>query len=78
VGCNSEGEKVMAKLQGQFPVGIPSGRVNLAVQRPTVNLHEAENLAAQTEAESHPNVTFSKHATFGPKKITHPGLETED
>jgi hypothetical protein len=68
----------MAKLQGQFPIGIPSGRVNLAVQRPTVNLREAENVSEEAAAASHPQITFSRHGTFGPRKITHPGLETED
>lgn len=67
--------------QGQFPAGLPSGRVNLAVQRPTVNLREAENVGAEMAAVANRTASgnvFSKHGTFGPKKVTHPGLETED
>ena len=69
------------KQAGQFPAGLPSGKINVAVQRPTVNLKEAENvgeeLAAVTRRTDTGNL-FSRHATFGPKKVTHPGLETED
>jgi hypothetical protein len=69
------------KLSGQFPAGIPSGKVNVAVQRPTVNVKEAENvgeqLAATVEhAKALPDAPrFSKHGTFGPARVTHPGLE---
>ena len=74
----------MPKAPTEFPVGLPSGKVNVAVQRPTVNLKEAETLGAQAEevgnrAKAMPDMPrFSRHATFGPRKITHPGLETED
>jgi hypothetical protein len=67
-----------------FPVGLPSGRVNVAVQRPTVNVKEAENVGEQLAAavnhakEVPDGPRFSKHGTFGPKRITHPGLEEED
>ena len=70
------------KQAGQFPAGLPSSRVNVAVQRPTVNLKEAENVGAEMAAVAQRSAAsgniFSKHGTFGPKKITHPGLETED
>jgi hypothetical protein len=70
------------KIQGQFPAGLPTGRSNLAVQRPTVNLREAENVGAETAAVAQRAAAsgnmFSKHATFGPKQVTHPGIETED
>jgi hypothetical protein len=74
----------MPKAPTDFSVGLPSGKVNLAVQRPTVNLREAETLGAQAaevgnRAKAMPAMpTFSKHGTFGPRKITHPGIETED
>ena len=69
------------KSAGQFPVGLPSGKENVAVQRPTVNLREAENVGAEMASVAQRSAatgnTFSKHATFGPKKITHPGLEQD-
>lgn len=69
------------KLSGNFSAGLPTGKVNLAVQRPTVNLKEAENVSEQAAATTEhakatlTPVTFSKHGTFGPKRVTHPGLE---
>jgi hypothetical protein len=70
------------KQAGQFSAGLPSGKVNVAVQRPTVNLREAENVGAETAAVAQRAAAsgnmFSKHATFGPKKVTHEGIETED
>jgi hypothetical protein len=67
------------KLSGQFPVGLPSGKENVAVQRPTVNVKEAENVTSEMASVAQRTAasgnTFSKHGTFGPKKITHPGLE---
>lgn len=68
------------KAPTEFPAGIPSGKVNLAVQRPTVNVKEAENQSEQAAAivNRAKAMTFSKHATFGPEKITHPGLENEE
>ena len=69
------------KAPTEFPAGLPSGKVNLAVQRPTVNIKEAKNQSEQAaaivnRAKALPETpTFSKHGTFGPKKITHPGLE---
>lgn len=61
----------------EFPLGQGSGPINVAVQRPTVNLKEAENVGEQAAAatDNEPRVTFSKHATFGKKVVTHPGLE---
>jgi hypothetical protein len=70
------------RQSGQFPAGLPSGKVNVALQRPTVNLKEAENVGAELASVAQRSAAsgnvFSKHATFGPKKITHPGIETED
>lgn len=63
---------------GPFAAGENSGRINPSTQRPTVNVREAENLGEQlagAERRVQPPVIFSKHATFGPKTITHPGLE---
>lgn len=60
------------------PFGPQDGaKINVAVQRPTVNLKEAENAGEQAQAASRikPRVAFSKHATFGPPVVTHPGLE---
>lgn len=82
------------KTPAPFLAGLPSGKVNVAVQRPTVNVKEAENEAEQGQAAADrasasvtplgpgvktkaPSVTFSKHGTFGPKRITHPGLEED-
>ena len=64
-----------------FPAGLPSGKVNLAVQRPTANLAAADNLGPQNtalgnQAKAMPDMPrFSKHGTFGPKRVTHPGIE---
>ena len=69
------------KLSGQFPVGLPSGKTNLSVMRPTTNVREAENVGEQLAAtvehvKAIPDQPrFSKHATFGPARVTHPGLE---
>jgi hypothetical protein len=52
-------------------------KINVAVQRPTVNLREAENVGEQAAAAARvnePPFRFSKHGTFG-KTVTHPGLE---
>lgn len=51
-----------------------SMKTNVAVQRPTVNLKEAENLGEEATAAAvrpQPGVTFSKHGAFGPPVI-HP------
>ena len=51
-----------------MPLG-KSEKINVAVQRPTVNLKEAENIGEQADAAaraSAPEVKFSKHGTFGP------------
>ena len=56
-------------------------KFNVALQRPTVNIKEAENVgeqlsAAVEHAKALPDAPrFSKHATFGPPRVTHPGLE---
>jgi hypothetical protein len=66
------------KLQGPFAAGNDAGKVNVAVQRPTVNLREAENLGEELAGATRTNqkpVRLSKHATFGPQTVTHPGLE---
>ena len=63
---------------GPYAAGEDSGKINVAVQRPTVNLREAENLGEQIAAvaqKNQPPVRMSKHGAFGPPKVTHPGLE---
>lgn len=66
---------------GPSPVtrqGEADGPTNVAVQRPTVNIREAENVGEELAGEQRrlqPEVTFSKHGTFGPKTVTHPSLE---
>jgi len=56
----------MANKSGQFPLG-KSEKINVAVQRPNVNVREAENLGEQAAAEIRhnyePDVRFSKHGT---------------
>lgn len=68
---------VNMKAPTGFPLGRGDGPINVALQRPTVNLKEAENVGEQAAATAHnePRLTFSKHATFGSKVVTHPGLE---
>lgn len=66
------------KHQGPFAAGNDAGKINVAVQRPTVNVREAENLGEQAAAvglKNLPPVRLSKHGTFGPPVVTHPGLE---
>lgn len=66
------------KVTGPFAAGNDAGKVDVALQRPTVNVREAENVGEQLAAEmrkNQPPVVFSKHGSFGPKTITHPGLE---
>lgn len=69
------------KAPASFTAGNPAGPVNVAVQRPTVNVKEAENVGEEMAAEVRRNqeagLRFSKHGTFGPKKVTHPGFEEE-
>jgi len=46
-----------------------SEKTNVALQRPTVNLKEAENLGEEATAAGsrpQPGVRFSRHGTFGP------------
>jgi hypothetical protein len=67
-------------MKSQGAMGLPLGRdtkINVALQRPTVNIKEAENVGEQAAAVAHtnPSPSFSKHATFGPKQVTHPGIE---
>ncbi len=66
------------KAQGPFAAGNDAGKIDVALQRPTVNLREAENVGEQLAAETRRNqapFTFSKHGTFGPRSMTHPGVE---
>jgi hypothetical protein len=55
------------KAKGVMPVGPSGGPANVAVQRPTVNIKEAENLGEQAVATTHArqDFTFAKHGTFG-------------
>lgn len=57
------------KAKVGLPLGPQDGNaVNVAVQRPTVNLKEAENAGEQAVAASRhsaqPDVRFSKHGKF--------------
>lgn len=67
------------KLVGQLPLGRGAQPINVGVQRPSVNLRQAENslIQAQSVTGMTPMPTFSKHGTFGPKRVTHPGFEGE-
>lgn len=64
----------MAGPKGNFPLG-KSEKFNVSVQRPSVNLREAENLGEEASAASR-NATgapagFSKHGTFSPTPQEH-------
>lgn len=46
----------MSKKAGQFPLGLAgSEKINVAVQRPTVNVREAENVGEQAAALNRQN-----------------------
>jgi hypothetical protein len=55
------------KLKTNIPIGR-SEKFNVAVQRPTVNLKEAENVGEQIQGDvakyKQSPYTFSKHGTF--------------
>ena len=61
----------MAHKASDFPLG-KSNKFDVALQRPTVNLKESENVASQAAAvlrKNDPTVRFAKHGTFfGPAK----------
>jgi len=61
----------MAKAPGQLPLGKDTP-MNVAVQRPTVNVREAENVGEQAAAAVHSDSAFrfSKHGTLGPHRPT--------
>jgi hypothetical protein len=62
---------------GPFAAGNDE-KIDVAVMRPTTNLREAENLGEATAGEVRRNqqpFRFSKHGTFGPQSMTHPGLD---
>ena len=64
----------MPSPKGNFPIG-KSEKINVALQRPTVNVKEAENVGEQAEAAaraSQPQVQFSKHGTMPGYKPVHP------
>lgn len=68
------------QVPARFAAGEENKKINPAVQRPTVNAREAENVGEQLAAETRRNmepVRLSKHGTFGPRMVTHPGLELE-
>lgn len=69
----------MIKPTGPYVPGNDAGKINVAVQRPTVNIREAENLgeelAAEVRRNQEPTNLLSRHAKFGPRVVTHPGLE---
>jgi hypothetical protein len=63
----------MARLSTNTPIGPSDDKINIAVQRPNINVKEAENVAEQANAVTQrlkgPNgVTYSRHGTFGPSK----------
>jgi hypothetical protein len=65
----------MAKSTAGPPIGgRGTGPINVAVQRPTVNLKEAENVGEQAKAVgnkiSGEGFRFSRHGTLGPAKPT--------
>ena len=67
-----------APAVGPLAAGENSGRINPSIQRPTANVREAENLGEHLAGETRKNqepIRLSKHATFGPTTVTHPGLE---
>ena len=56
----------MAKVESNIPLG-QSEKINVAVQRPTVNVKEAENVGEQAAAANRanlPQVQFLKHGTL--------------
>lgn len=63
----------MAKIAGSLPLG-KNTPLNVAVQRPTVNMREAENLNEQAAAVANRNnpegFRFSRHGTLGPQRLT--------
>lgn len=67
------------KAKMGLPLGPSGGETNVAVQRPTVNVKEAENAGEQARAAArpieNPPVRFSKHGTFGPE-IDHHGIDS--
>jgi len=51
-----------------------SGPIDVALQRETVNEEQGDKV--QTESQANPlTPVLSRHAKFGPRVITHPGLE---
>jgi hypothetical protein len=65
------------KAAGKFPLGR-SEKFNVAVQRPSVNVREAENLGEQAAAAAHSEPAnanvytgISKHGTFSPTPKEH-------
>ena len=63
----------MARLPTKIPIGPSDGRINIAVQRPNINVREAENQneeanAAAGSLKGPSGVTYSRHGTFGPPK----------
>ena len=52
-----------------LPLGPTGDKINVAVQRPTVNVKESENLGEEAKAaarHSGEGLRFAKHGTFGP------------
>ena len=50
------------------------GPDDVALQRPTVNAEQGEKVQAESAANPLTPV-MSRHAKFGPRVVTHPGLE---
>jgi hypothetical protein len=51
-----------------------SGPIDVALQRPTVNAEQGEKVQAESQANPLTPI-LSRHAKFGPRVITHPGIE---
>lgn len=55
-------------------IGPSREKINVALQRPTVNVKEAENAGEQAVAAARhaadPQVKFARHGTFGPPQNT--------
>jgi hypothetical protein len=52
-----------------------SGPIDVALQRNTVNAEQGDKVQAESQANPLTPV-LSRHAKFGPRVVTHPGIET--
>lgn len=61
------------KQQQPYPDDA-SGPIDVALQRPTVNAEQGDEVQAESAANPLTPI-LSRHAKFGPRVVTHPGLE---